>query len=62
MVQIAATAMRVEQLADLELAYPTFTAVVGLAARRITRILGLVPLAREGYERTRAAEWELRSG
>jgi hypothetical protein len=54
--------MRVEQLADLELAYPTFTAVVGLAARRITRILGLVPLAREGYERTRAAEWELRSG
>jgi hypothetical protein len=36
-VQIAATAMRaamrVEKLADLELAYPTFTAVVGLAAR-----------------------------
>ena len=44
-VQIAATAMRVEQLADLELAYPTFTAVVGLAARRISRTLGLVPLA-----------------
>ena len=65
-VQIAATAMRagirIEQLADLELAYPTFTAVVGLAARRITRILGLVPLAREGHERTRAGEWELRSG
>jgi pyruvate/2-oxoglutarate dehydrogenase complex dihydrolipoamide dehydrogenase (E3) component len=69
MVQIAATAMRagmcVEQLADLELAYPTFTAVVGLAARRITRTLGLVPLApvgHEGSERLRAAEWELRSG
>jgi len=68
-VQIAATAMRagmrVEQLADLELAYPTFTAVVGLAARRITRALGLVPLAPvgpEGSERLRAAEWELRSG
>jgi len=68
-VQIAATAMRagmrVEQLADLELAYPTFTAVMGLAARRITRALGLVPLApvgHEGTERLRAAEWELRSG
>ena len=47
---------------EVELAYPTFTAVVGLAARRITRILGLVSLAREGYERTRSAEWELRSG
>src|SRR5918992_15378 len=67
-VQIAATAMRagmrVEQLADLELAYPTFTAVVGLAARRISRSLGLVPLApaEDGSERLRAAEWELRSG
>ncbi|MDQ3791793.1 MAG: hypothetical protein M3341_03970, partial [Actinomycetota bacterium] len=68
-VQIAATAMRagmcVEQLADLELAYPTFTAVVGLAARRITRTLGLVPLAlvgHEGNEQLRATEWELRSG
>jgi dihydrolipoamide dehydrogenase len=69
-VQIAATAMRagmrVEQLADLELAYPTFTAVVGLAARRISRSLGLVPLAlsrsSDGSERLRAAEWELRSG
>ncbi len=69
-VQIAATAMRagmrVEQLADLELAYPTFTAVVGLAARRISRALGLVPLAlsrsSDGSERLRAAEWELRSG
>jgi pyruvate/2-oxoglutarate dehydrogenase complex dihydrolipoamide dehydrogenase (E3) component len=68
-VQIAATAMRagmrVEQLADLELAYPTFTAVVGLAARRISRDLGLVPRApaeHDGSERLRAAEWELRSG
>jgi len=68
-VQIAATAMRaamrVEKLADLELAYPTFTAVVGLAARRISRTLGLVPLASTeggGSERLRAAEWALRSG
>ncbi|MFL5991308.1 MAG: dihydrolipoyl dehydrogenase family protein [Rubrobacteraceae bacterium] len=68
-VQLAATAMRagmrVEQLADLELAYPTFTAAVGLAARRITRALGFIPLARaerDGNEQLRAAEWELRSG
>ena len=66
-VQLAATAMRagmrVEQLADLELAYPTFTAVVGLAARRISRSLGLVPLAeRDGSQQLRAVEWELRSG
>jgi hypothetical protein len=68
-VQIAATVMRagkgVEQFADLELAYPTFTTVVGLAARRISRTLGLVPLASTGgdcSERLRAAEWELRSG
>jgi pyruvate/2-oxoglutarate dehydrogenase complex dihydrolipoamide dehydrogenase (E3) component len=67
-VQIAATAMRagmrVEQLADLELAYPTFTAAVGLAARRISRTLGLIPLATTGSdgEQLRAAEWELRSG
>jgi hypothetical protein len=57
--------MRVEQLVDLELAYPTFTALVGLAARRISRPLGLVPLAStggDGSERLRAAEWELRSG
>ena len=57
--------MRVEQLADLELAYPTFTAVVGLAARRMIRTLGFIPLARaerDGNEQLRAAEWELRSG
>ena len=36
---------------EVEVAYLMFTAMVGLAARRITRILGLVPLARGGYER-----------
>ena len=67
-VQIAATAIRagmpVEQLADLELAYPTFTAVVGLAARRISRSLGLVAMVPDAEDRgpMRAAEWELRSG
>ena len=63
-VQVVATAMRagmtVEGLADLELAYPTFTAVVGLAARRISRDLGLVPVARDTTSRPRAAEWEYR--
>ena len=63
-VQIVATAMRagmrVEQLADLELAYPTFTAVVGLAARRIVRELVPAPSRRGGDELARAAEWEYR--
>jgi len=61
-VQVAATAMRVEQLAALEFAYPTFTAVVGPAARRIACSLGLIPLARDDRERTGAAKWELRNG
>ena len=37
--------MWVEQLAELEIAYPTYTAVVGLAARQIVRELGAMPLA-----------------
>ncbi len=68
-VQVVATAMRagmrVEQLADLELAYPTFTAVVGLAARQIVRELGMAPLASEQSKdgnRPRAAEWEHADG
>jgi pyruvate/2-oxoglutarate dehydrogenase complex dihydrolipoamide dehydrogenase (E3) component len=65
-VQVAATAMaagmRVEQLAEVDLAYPTFTAVVGLAARRLARELGAVPMAPawrtlDGADR---AEWERR--
>jgi pyruvate/2-oxoglutarate dehydrogenase complex dihydrolipoamide dehydrogenase (E3) component len=65
-VQIVATAMRagmpVEQLADVEFAYPTFTSIVGLAARRILRELGLVAVSpRWGIpERTAGAEWEHR--
>ncbi len=52
--------MRVEQLADLELAYPTFTAVVGLAARRIVRDLDLVPRSPQWRAITPpgATEWE----
>lgn len=67
-VQIAATAMRAgmsaEDLAEVELAYPTFTAIVGLAARRAIRELGLVTTSPQygAPERIRAAEWESSGG
>jgi pyruvate/2-oxoglutarate dehydrogenase complex dihydrolipoamide dehydrogenase (E3) component len=67
-VQILATAMRagmpVEELADVEFAYPTYTAIVGLAARRILRELGLVAVSsRWGMpERTLGVEWEHSDG
>jgi pyruvate/2-oxoglutarate dehydrogenase complex dihydrolipoamide dehydrogenase (E3) component len=35
----------VEDVADLELAYPTFTAVIGLCARRLARELGAVAVS-----------------
>jgi hypothetical protein len=35
-----ASGMRVEQLARLEIAYPTYTAVLGSAAQQIVRDLG----------------------
>lgn len=63
-IQIAATAMAgdmwVEQLAELELAYPTFTAILGLAARRVVRELGVLPIAPEWHAlgRLHGAEWE----
>lgn len=51
--------MWVEQLAELELAYPTYTAVVGLAARRIVHELGVMPLAPQWRSLGRPnAEWE----
>jgi pyruvate/2-oxoglutarate dehydrogenase complex dihydrolipoamide dehydrogenase (E3) component len=52
--------MQIEQLAEMELAYPTFTAIVGLAARRIIRQLGIVPLATQlqSLGRLYVAEWE----
>jgi len=54
-----AASMRVEQLAELELAYPTFTAIVGMAARQMVRELNLVPLALQWRALgRRAAEWE----
>jgi dihydrolipoamide dehydrogenase len=52
--------MWVEQLAELEIAYPTFTAAVGIAARRIVSELGVRPLSPEWrvLRRQPAAEWE----
>ncbi len=39
-----ASGMRVEQVAELQLAYPTFTEAVGMAAQKLVRELGLAPL------------------
>jgi pyruvate/2-oxoglutarate dehydrogenase complex dihydrolipoamide dehydrogenase (E3) component len=52
--------MWVEQLAEMEIAYPTFAAVVGLAARKIVQDLGVRPLAPQwrALGRPPAAEWE----
>jgi pyruvate/2-oxoglutarate dehydrogenase complex dihydrolipoamide dehydrogenase (E3) component len=63
-VQMVATGMagglKVHQLADLEFAYPTFAAVVGLAARQLVRELGHVHVAPEwrALKQIRGAEWE----
>ena len=56
--------MQIEQLAEMELAYPTFTAIVGLTARRIIRELGIVPLAAQvqSHGRAYSAEWERGEG
>jgi dihydrolipoamide dehydrogenase len=52
--------MWVEQLAELEIAYPTYSAVVGLAARQIVQELGVMPLAAQwrALGKPHAAEWE----
>ena len=54
--------MWVEQLADLEIAYPTYTAALGIAARRIVSELGVRPVAPEwrSLDKLPAAEWERR--
>ena len=65
-VQIAATAMaaemRVEQLAEIEFAYPTFTSIIGLAARQVVHALRLggEVEAWESMGRPRQSEWERR--
>jgi pyruvate/2-oxoglutarate dehydrogenase complex dihydrolipoamide dehydrogenase (E3) component len=60
-----AAGMWVEQLAELQIAYPTYTAVIGLAARKISRQLGVVPLTPQwralehrSPDRHLRAEWE----
>jgi pyruvate/2-oxoglutarate dehydrogenase complex dihydrolipoamide dehydrogenase (E3) component len=55
-----ASDMWVEQLAELEIAYPTYTAIVGLAARKIVQDLGVIPLSPEWRSLGKAplAEWE----
>ncbi len=52
--------MWVEHLAELELAYPTYTAIVGLAARRLVRELGVMPMAAtwQALGAPPVAEWE----
>jgi dihydrolipoamide dehydrogenase len=57
-----AAGTRVEHLAHLELAYPTFTGIVGLAARQVVRELGIIALAPEwrSLEDPRGVEWERR--
>lgn len=61
-----AAGMWVEHLAELELAYPTYTAIVGLAARQLVRELGVVPLAPQWQTlqrvRQRTSEWERSTG
>jgi dihydrolipoamide dehydrogenase len=52
----------VEQLAELEIAYPTYTAILGLAARHIVRELGVMPLAPQwrALGKPHLSEWERR--
>jgi len=52
--------LSIELLADLELAYPTFAAIIGLAARQLVRDLDAVPVAPEwrALRQIRGAEWE----
>jgi hypothetical protein len=52
--------MWVEHLAELELAYPTYTAIIGLAARKLVHQLGVMPLSPQwrSLGKPYAAEWE----
>lgn len=52
--------MQAEHFADLEFAYPTFSAIIGLAARQLLREVGSVPVAAEWHtlKKVRGAEWE----
>ena len=52
--------MWVEHLAELELAYPTYTAIIGLVARKIIHQLGVMPFSPRlrSLGKPYAAEWE----
>jgi pyruvate/2-oxoglutarate dehydrogenase complex dihydrolipoamide dehydrogenase (E3) component len=52
--------MWVEHLAELEMAYPTYTAIIGLVARKLAHQLGVVPLSPQwrSLGKPYAAEWE----
>ena len=55
--------MSIEQLADLEIAYPTYAAIVGIAARKIVRDLGIEEVAAQWrtLDKLHIAEWERRN-
>lgn len=55
--------LHVQQLARLEFAYPTFIAIIGLAARQIAREVGAVQTQPEwrDFNTPRPAEWERRN-
>jgi dihydrolipoamide dehydrogenase len=63
-IQLVAASMAsgtwVEQLAELEIAYPTYTAIIGLAARQLMTKLGVMPLSPQWRTlgRSYASEWE----
>jgi dihydrolipoamide dehydrogenase len=59
---VMATGGSVERLATLQLAYPTFAAVVGLAARDLARQLGTVQVAADWGALPEVAEWEAARG
>ncbi len=52
--------LTVDQVAEIEFAYPTFSGIVGLAARQIQRELGSVTVTSEWRELSpiRGAEWQ----
>ena len=66
-VQLVAAGMAanitIEALADLDVAYPTYAAIVGLAARQLTRELGIVSVAPtwQVLKQIRGVEWERRA-
>jgi pyruvate/2-oxoglutarate dehydrogenase complex dihydrolipoamide dehydrogenase (E3) component len=66
-VHIVATAMvaqmPIEQLAELDFAYPTISAIIGLAARQISRELNVIPVVSQwrALISERIAEWERRT-